>query len=697
MLNTMKKSLGVWVAFTMLIVGVVGFALANPQTSLATAEDPDGDGLIGCGEGTGLFSLFAGSVEESAIRGQPVGGDPSLRSYSMAELDLAGLRITAGEYRVYSVSADEHWPSDPAAPRNYRNDASTFESFYIQFGDSGPIAPRPTPDQGAALDSRYSWPGIAQTDFNNVIDFLGNNGGVQDFDRDLNTLPARYQDANKDQVWFDKGADLGVITLTSDFSDEIHFAHYFTDNTSTGFNLGVQNRAHYTNGFFNGTGPLGAVQSQPASTKGRSGTPVDYKPYMHPSQIFTENANSTNIGIIRIECANPPPTGEFTVVPNINGVPASAQVGDTFTVTYEFCNSGAVAVGAGVSSGSTTHTLNGSAITSNTVLPQLAPTDLQQSSNTSGTDCVVRSIPVTVPSSAQPGDEYCVILTATLELPGGGPVSDGPACVQITAITRFRVEGGDVVALGDIRTLRQQSAGSFGQYRVEADGDIDESTTTGFGSQNSVVGDALTFSNNGTQKGNFSSLRSAPDYHAEYSALASTAVVDRASINGTQLTAFNEIFVPINATGPGDTLQIGSISNFGEQIVLLVDGNVEITGNITIDTTGVDPDQLPFIVIVASGDITVAPGVTSIWASLIANGDIDTCNAASLSGCTNGLTINGVTAAGGGLNLDRVVSSGYSETFRKPAYLDLLNLEALSGTATDVVITQFRDLPPIIR
>ena len=79
------------------------------------------------------------------------------------------------------------------------------------------------------------------------------------------------------------------------------------------------------------------------------------------------------------------------------------------------------------------------------------------------------------------------------------------------------------------------------------------------------------------------------------------------------------------------------------------DGNVQIAGNIMINYAApVSLGNIPNIIIEATGNIIIAPGVTQIDATLIAGGTLFTCGntkPTTQGTCNNKLTINGPTKA----------------------------------------------------
>lgn len=95
-------------------------------------------------------------------------------------------------------------------------------------------------------------------------------------------------------------------------------------------------------------------------------------------------------------------------------------------------------------------------------------------------------------------------------------------------------------------------------------------------------------------------------------------------------------------------LEIVGAPNVSSQITIRVEGNVKITGNITLDDAELySLASLPNVTIIASGDITIDSGVTRVEATLIAGGSLKTCSVEPnlQSDCNQPLTINGPTRA----------------------------------------------------
>jgi hypothetical protein len=98
-----------------------------------------------------------------------------------------------------------------------------------------------------------------------------------------------------------------------------------------------------------------------------------------------------------------------------------------------------------------------------------------------------------------------------------------------------------------------------------------------------------------------------------------------------------------------DDLTITGGSGVHGQKIIYVAGDVYIANDIRYNTGYTSLGDIPRLIIVASGDINIAPGVKQLDGLLVANGTISTCAGASgpedvnnlLNNCNNQLIING--------------------------------------------------------
>lgn len=133
-------------------------------------------------------------------------------------------------------------------------------------------------------------------------------------------------------------------------------------------------------------------------------------------------------------------------------------------------------------------------------------------------------------------------------------------------------------------------------------------------------------------------------------------------------------------------------------------GNITINGNITMDQAARPLREMPQIILIADGDITINANVTRVDAWLIAKGNISTCQRApaKASDCNQQLVITGPVAASK-LNLYRTYGADLTEASSswKPAEEFFLNpihmLRQYGPVGNDdnqgAVISE-KDLPP---
>jgi hypothetical protein len=109
---------------------------------------------------------------------------------------------------------------------------------------------------------------------------------------------------------------------------------------------------------------------------------------------------------------------------------------------------------------------------------------------------------------------------------------------------------------------------------------------------------------------------------------------------------------------------LGTINVTSGRVTIYVDGDLNITGNITTGTSLVTLSQLPSLAIVANGKINIAPGVTTIDAVLYGADKIDTCSDSNSVNCKQPLQINGMLVGKNGFSFDRTY---YNELSPGPA------------------------------
>ncbi len=183
--------------------------------------------------------------------------------------------------------------------------------------------------------------------------------------------------------------------------------------------------------------------------------------------------------------------------------------------------------------------------------------------------------------------------------------------------------------------------GSWVEYGAFATGQI-----AGFSSAATPSSTRLTFGNNGTS-GNFTFANCMPNYFGWVDDTKATNVngqasgLNVASLNGN---AQNQYMTT------GQNVTINGASNIANKAILKVSGgNVTINGNLTFANGPYSSiGDLPQLIIIADGDITINENVEQIDAWLIARGKINTCGSNVTPNnfqCTRQLRINGPVAA----------------------------------------------------
>lgn len=101
----------------------------------------------------------------------------------------------------------------------------------------------------------------------------------------------------------------------------------------------------------------------------------------------------------------------------------------------------------------------------------------------------------------------------------------------------------------------------------------------------------------------------------------------------------------------GATLPSGELRQ-GARLALYVNGNATISGNITYQNSSVGYstiESMPHLMIVVNGNLSIAPGVTRVDATIMASGRVLTCSTGTWDGCRGGasspLVINGIVTA----------------------------------------------------
>lgn len=339
-----------------------------------------------------------------------------------------------------------------------------------------------------------------------------------------------------------------------------------------------------------------------------------------------------------------------------------------------------------------------------------------------GASVTLRANTYASPDSIAVGSRICDVITITnpsADSYYNNPAADRTAtdCVTVAKSPYVHFTGGDVWAGGGFAavppgtcnnnakittTTRSRSLadgttpGSGVTYGAFALGKI---TTFGSGSMGQVtatgLGDNWTFANtNAANLGFFGSGQHCiPDYIAMYDGSPTLPP-------GTYLF-----------TGPSNARWrvLGDATLGGGMLpgvikVFLVDGNATIANNIVYpNVTSVD--QLPRVVIIAKGDIYVAPGVTQLDGIFITRGTFYTCypkpEPATIGTCNTRLTINGSVSANR-VDLFRTAGADGATPSAQKAPAEVFNLgpevflkNGLNETTKPTITTsQVRELPP---
>lgn len=411
---------------------------------------------------------------------------------------------------------------------------------------------------------------------------------------------------------------------------------------------------------------------------------------------------------------------QFDVQPLATPSASTAQQNDTITFTYSIANSGP------------TRTTNLTCkVTSNSQGPGYTPLPQQDNDRNPAanpqpaTNCNAE-LPIGTTQvgtetvdvgNAAPGSRICRSLVINPRSQTGGFRASAEGCVIIAKTPYVHFKGNDVWAGGGFqaitpgcnalskiqtvgKTLKDTTiAGSATEYGAFALGKI-----LNFGSANKAIvnpaapnGKTLTFSNFDTANlGYFGSPQHCiNDYISRYSSVPVTAEPGSIDIgargNGTWHVTGNRQFT-------------GNIPA-GAQQIYLVEGDVTITGDLRYPASYTNLGQIPSLVIIATGNVTVQSGVRQMDGVFITRGTFATCDPGpgnlSVSICNQQLVINGAVAANNVSLLRTAGADGNDDTARKqPAEMFNFNAElyirnALNGTNGIILRTvDQKDLPP---
>lgn len=230
--------------------------------------------------------------------------------------------------------------------------------------------------------------------------------------------------------------------------------------------------------------------------------------------------------------------------------------------------------------------------------------------------------------------EFCIQIGA-----GGPGVAESPLAYFLA---------GDVFATGNIAgnipyNVGSDTYGTHGDYAIVSNRSISDVGSNSRANNNSLA---------------FGSLPSSPLGNMGRIPSSLKPIISSGQV-GNEDIRLNGLTGQYRYTG---NRQIVESHNLDSQIALYVTGNLTINGNITVNNSTVLPSaQLPNIIIVAGGDITIDENVTQIDATLVSHGTIRTCQVAKTSlnstRCNNKLRING-PIAGKKIGLYRTALAG---------------------------------------
>lgn len=330
---------------------------------------------------------------------------------------------------------------------------------------------------------------------------------------------------------------------------------------------------------------------------------------------------------------------------------------------------------------------------------------------------VVATQAITI-SGQPPGSQICRTLTVTPALPNGTPRTSPNVCVTVVKTPYVHFMGGDVWAGGGfkqadgscpvtsnrITTVSRSlgasgTAGSMVEYAAFAQGAI-----TQFGSASKAmlsgapVGSltrALSFANTSGTPGNFAApVRCLDDFAAQYANVTEVcpAVVSVGSPPATPCKT------PGNITIPAGTLPAGS------RQVYIVSGDVNITGSVQYSSPYSGQNDIPSLVVLATGNIRVNGSVRQLDGIFVSRETFFTCQEKPplpTATCNQDFKVNGAVIA---KNIDLYRTAGAegatAEARKAPAEIFTLSPElflrnALNSTTKPVITTsESRELPP---
>lgn len=291
------------------------------------------------------------------------------------------------------------------------------------------------------------------------------------------------------------------------------------------------------------------------------------------------------------------------------------------------------------------------------------------------------------------GSRICFVLSISTPTAATNPSwgHSQPACIVVVKKPKIQVHGGDLWAGRQFNddeserepanittgtsTIQGTTYGSWAEYGVTATGSISGiASGAGLASgrpQAEAIArnlNHLTFANTPAYGGFTTNPSTIPDYAGIYGGSDGRGPGASLDLPGAEGKYYTESNVTLNG---------GSIPK-GRQVVVHAN-NVTINSSIAYEDGYANLQEIPQVVIIAEGNISISPEVERIDAWLISKGTIYTCNERrelTIDVCNRELVINGPVAANE-ISLRRTHGSDAEDNRDKPAELFNLRPDAL--------------------
>jgi len=464
-------------------------------------------------------------------------------------------------------------------------------------------------------------------------------------------------------------------------------------------------RSFTVNSYYQGNPPTGNSSPNDDAFYNDSGT---------QTALVFSGGSAAYTYVIRHFCANPvgtgslPPAPEYELSPQVDSVsPTEVEPGSKMNAQTSVNNNGNVASNPTqweitkmvVQPGQTAPNEGGSVANSSTAPCQsgggAASGNFFQNGGTTcenvakGTDRFNRGTPAT---NVQPsvsgvdvgdvpvGTRICFALSVQPRSTGSSQWAHSvPVCTVVGKKPKVQIWGGDLAVRGEVETSTTvkggQTFGSWVEYGVFAVDTVNRfASGAGLNNQTSNTQadwSKFTFANvdgfgNFTTESNFRPLSNAAAF---FQSLPNQTEIAGSSIDVAAQTFATGSPVQVR-TAPGNLTITGGAIGRGQSAVIVAEGTVTITGNITYtdDTLG-SVNDIPQVVIIAD-NIDIQDNVSRIDAWLVTGGAIDTC--ANLTGrltsekCNTPLEVNGPVVTNQ-LFLNRTAGSGAGDASDDPA------------------------------